>query len=50
MGNILYVFIVVLVAVWAVGFYGYQAGGIIHLLLIVAVIVLIVRLVQSRKI
>ncbi|MEP6846092.1 MAG: lmo0937 family membrane protein, partial [Panacibacter sp.] len=31
MGNILYVIAVILVIIWAIGFFGYAAGGLIHI-------------------
>jgi hypothetical protein len=42
---------VILLVLWALGLAtSYTAGGLIHLLLIVAVVVLIIRLVQGRRI
>jgi hypothetical protein len=49
MGNLLYVIAVVLVIIWAVGFLGFQAGGIIHLLLVIALIIVLLRVIQGRK-
>lgn len=49
MGNLLYIIAVILVIAWAIGFLGFQAGGIIHLLLVIAVIAFIVRMVSGRK-
>ncbi len=45
MGNLLYVIAVLLVIGWGVGFLGYAAGGLIHLLLIIAVILVLVRVI-----
>jgi hypothetical protein len=43
--------IVVLIALWLLGFLtSYTMGGLIHLLLVVAVIVLVVRLIQGRRV
>ena len=50
MGNLLYAVAVILVIAWAIGFLGYQAGGIIHILLVIAVIAIILRIIQGRKI
>ncbi|MDX9946225.1 MAG: lmo0937 family membrane protein [Bacteroidales bacterium] len=50
MGNLLYVVAVVLIIGWAVGFIGYNAGGLIHILLVIAVIAIIVKVIQGRKI
>ena len=46
MGNILYLIAVVLVIIWAIGFFGYQAGGIIHILLIIAVIAVLLKIIR----
>lgn len=41
--------IVILVVLWAIGFFAVHiGGGLIHLLLLVAVVVLVVRLLQGR--
>lgn len=50
MGNLLYVIAVILIIAWAIGFIGYQAGGIIHILLVIAVIAVILRVIQGRKV
>jgi len=50
MGNLLYIVAVVLIIGWAVGFIGYNAGGLIHVLLVIALIAIIVKVIQGRKI
>jgi Family of unknown function (DUF5670) len=50
MGNLLNIIIAVLIIGWLVGFVGYNAGGLIHLLLVIAVIVVLVRVIQGRKV
>ncbi len=50
MGNLLYLVAVILIIAWAVGFIGYSAGGIIHILLIIAVIAILLRVIQGRRI
>ena len=50
MGNILYIIAVVLLIAWAIGYFGYATGGIIHVLLIVALIAFIIQIVQGRRI
>ena len=47
MGNLLYLIAVVLVIVWAVGFFAYSAGGIIHILLVIAIIAIIFRIIKG---
>jgi len=49
MGNLLYIVAVILIIGWAVGFLGYNAGGIIHVLLVIAIIAVILRLIQGRR-
>ncbi len=48
MGNLLYTIAVILLIAWAIGFLGFQAGGIIHALLVLAVIAFVIRLVSGR--
>ena len=50
MGNLLYVVAVILIIAWAIGFIGYSAGGIIHVLLVIAIIAVIFRVIQGRRI
>jgi len=42
--------LIVLVVLWALGLFAFHASGLIHLLLVIAAIVLIVRLLQGKKI
>jgi hypothetical protein len=49
MGNLLYVIAVILVIAWAIGFLGYQAGGIIHILLVIAIIAVLLRVIGGSK-
>ena len=50
MGNLLYIAAVVLIILWAVGFFAYSAGGIIHILLVIAVIAVLLRIIQGGRI
>lgn len=50
MGNLLYLIAVILIIMWAVGFVGYNFGGIIHILLVIALIAVILRVIQGKKI
>jgi hypothetical protein len=50
MGNLLYVIAVILIVAWAIGFFAYSAGGIIHILLVIAIIALLFRVISGRKI
>lgn len=50
MGNLLYTIAVILVIIWAIGFLGgFIASGLIHILLVIAVIVVLLRVIQGRK-
>jgi len=50
MSNLLYIIAVVLVILWAVGFFAYGGSGIIHVLLVIALISILLRIIQGRKI
>ncbi|WP_372793692.1 lmo0937 family membrane protein [Lutibacter sp.] len=50
MGNLLYTIAVILVILWAIGFLGYNLGGLIHILIVIALIAVIFRIIQGRKI
>ncbi len=50
MGNLLYIIAVILIIGWAVGFFAYSAGGIIHILLVIALISIILRVIQGNKV
>ncbi|HVT61293.1 MAG TPA: lmo0937 family membrane protein [Thermoanaerobaculia bacterium] len=45
----LWTILVILVILWLLGFSFHVGGGLIHLLLVIAVIVLIVNLVSGRR-
>jgi hypothetical protein len=45
------ILVVVLIALWALGILGgYTMGGLIHLLLLVALLVIVTRLVNRRRV
>ena len=46
----LWTILVILFIAWALGLFAFHAGGLIHVLLVIALIILIVRLLQGRKI
>ncbi len=49
MGNLLYIVAVIMVIGWLIGFVGYGAGGLIHILLVIAIIVVLLNVIQGRK-
>jgi uncharacterized membrane protein len=48
MGNLLYAIAVILVIIWAIGFFGYAAGGIIHLLLVIAIVMILLKFIRRE--
>ena len=46
MGNLLYVIAVILVIIWAIGFLGYHAGGLIHILLVIAIVAFLLKVIR----
>nr|AUN35675.1 hypothetical protein [uncultured bacterium] len=49
MNSLLYTIATILVIIWAIGFLGFHAGGIIHLLLVLAVIAVLFRIISGRN-
>jgi hypothetical protein len=47
MGNLLYLIAVVLIIIWAIGFFAYGAGSLIHLLLVIAVIAILLKVIRK---
>ena len=50
MGDLLYVIAIILIIGWAIGFLAYSIGGLIHILLVLAVVAILLRLIQGRKV
>ena len=47
----LWTIFVILLVLWLLGLVtGYTMGGVIHILLVIAIIVLVVRLIQGRRV
>ncbi|MBK6372847.1 MAG: lmo0937 family membrane protein [Saprospiraceae bacterium] len=49
MRSILYIIAVIMIIGWAIGFIGYQAGAIIHLLLVIAAISILLSVIRGNK-
>jgi hypothetical protein len=47
--NLLYIVAVILIIGWLLGFFAFHAGGIIHVLLVIAIIVILLRVIQGKK-
>ena len=49
MGNLLYTIAVILIIAWLIGFIGFHVGGLIHVLLVIAIVVILLRVIQGRR-
>jgi hypothetical protein len=54
MGNLLYLIAVILIIVWALGFFGILGAGIgnnslIHILLVIAIVAILLRVISGRR-
>ena len=49
MSNLLYTIAVILIIIWAIGFFAYSAGSIIHILLVIAVISILLNIIRGKK-
>ena len=48
MSNLLYLIALILIIFWVIGFFAYSAGGIIHILLVIAIISILFRVIRGR--
>lgn len=50
MGSLLYTIAVILVIIWAISYFGgFYTGGIIHILLVIAIIAILFRVISGRR-
>jgi hypothetical protein len=49
MGNVLYILAAVLIILWLIGYFGFNAGGLIHLLIFFAAIAILMRVIAGDK-
>lgn len=47
MQNLLYTVAIIMVILWALGFFVYSAGGLIHILLVIAVIAILLKVIKK---
>lgn len=47
MGGLLYIIAIILIIGWAIGFFAYSAGGLIHILLVIAIVAILLRLIRG---
>jgi hypothetical protein len=50
MNSFLYLIAVLLVLVWAIGFFAYSAGYLIHILLVLAIVAILLRVIRGKDI
>jgi len=50
MSGLLYLIAVILVIGWALGFFVFHAGSIIHVLLVIAIIAVLLRLIRGGRV
>jgi hypothetical protein len=49
MGSLLYVIAVILIIGWLLGMFAFHAGGLIHILLVIAVIAILIRIIGGSR-
>jgi protein-S-isoprenylcysteine O-methyltransferase Ste14 len=49
MRDFLYLIAVILIIGWAIGFLAYGVGGLIHILLVIAIIAIILRIIKGER-
>jgi len=49
MNNLLYIIAVILVIGWAIGVFAYSVGGLIHIMLILAIIAILFRVISGKN-
>jgi len=50
MGNLLYIIAIILLIGWAIGYFAYSAGEMIHILLVIALIAVLFRLIRGKRV
>jgi hypothetical protein len=50
MSDLLYVLAVILIIGWILGAFVFSVGGVIHILLVVAIIAILLRLIRGRSV
>jgi hypothetical protein len=49
MSNLLYILAVILIVSWAIGFFAYSAGNLIHVLLVIALVAILLRVIRGKE-
>ena len=50
MGDLLYVIAVILIIVWALGFFAFSLGSVVHILLVIAIIAVLLNIIRGRRV
>lgn len=50
MGSLLYIIAVILLIGWLIGVFAYSATGLIHILLVIAIIAVLFRVISGRSV
>lgn len=50
MSSLLYAIAVILLIAWALGFFVYSVGSVIHILLVIALIAIVLRLIRGERV
>ena len=50
MEKLLYAIAAILIIGWAIGFFAYNANGLIHVLLVIAIIAILLRIISGNKV
>jgi hypothetical protein len=50
MGNLLYTIAIILLILWAIGYVAFNVGGLIHILLVIAVIAILFRFISGKRV
>lgn len=50
MNNLLYIIAVILIIGWAIGVFAYSAGGMIHALLVIAIIAILLKAIRGDRV
>lgn len=48
MSNLLYIIALILIVSWAIGFFAFSLGGMIHILFIIALFAILFRIIKGR--
>lgn len=49
MNSLLYIVAIILIIGWAVGVFAYSATGLIHVLLVIAILAILLRLISGKR-